>query len=88
MHSDTTSYRVDLFDYTLIGAAVRSADFVNQITLLTIHDASGVFVPFGPYGGSGGTSGVTFGEIQAFYGRSESGINQIGFKGILYGHSS
>ena len=40
---------------------------------------------FGPYGGSGGESGVTFGQIQGFYGRVGEGIDQIGAKGILYG---
>ena len=44
---------------------------------------TGAFKMFGPYGGTGGTSAVTFGEIQAFFGQSNSGIDKLGFKGHI-----
>ena len=64
--------------------AVRAAGLVDQLTFIALHE-NGLFEVFGPYGGSGGSSGITFGEIQAFYGRSGGGIDQIGAKGKLYG---
>ena len=69
---------------TLIGMAVRSGSQVDQLTFLALHH-DGEFEVFGPFGGSGGGSGITFGDIQAFYGRSGGGIDQIGVKGRLFG---
>ena len=58
---------------------------MDQMTLIVKRKTTGEIYASGPIGGSGGTSGITFGLIQAFYGRSGSGIDQIGAKGILFG---
>ena len=56
---------------------------MDQVTLLTVS-SSGAFKVLGPYGGTGGGSGIIFGEIQALYGRSGYGIDNLGFKGKLF----
>lgn len=67
----------------LIGVAVRSKKYIDQVTFLTVS-SSGAFRVLGPYGGSKGNSGITFGEIQALFGRSKRGIDNLGFKGKLF----
>ena len=68
----------------LIGVAMKSGEYMDQVTFLTVS-RSGAFKVLGPYGGTGGGSGITFGEIQAFFGHSEtSGISHLGFKGKLF----
>ena len=39
---------------------------VDQVAFLIVF-SSGAFKVLGPYGGTGGGSGITFGEIQAFF---------------------
>lgn len=56
---------------------------MDQVTLLTVS-SSGAFKVLGPYGGTGGGSGIIFGEIQALYGHSGYGIDNLGFKGKLF----
>ena len=81
--SGTTGYTADFNGANLIGAATRSGTYMDQVTFLTVS-ITGAFKMFGPYGGTGGTSAVTFGEIQAFFGQSNSGIDKLGFKGKLF----
>ena len=81
---DTRLYVVNLRGKRLIGAAVRTGVHVDQITFMAVSNIGRGFYVYGPYGGSGGGSGIKFGEIQGFYGRSGHGIDQIGFKGRLF----
>ena len=76
-------YLANFYKDNLIGAATRGGTYMDQVTFLTVS-STGAFRMSGPYGGTGGTSAVTFGEIQAFFGRSNSGIDQLGFKGKLF----
>ena len=63
---------------------MRTGTLVDQITFLAVSDIGRGFYVYGPYGGPGGVSGIKFGDIRGFYGRSGHGIDQIGFKGRLF----
>lgn len=83
--SGASNYQISLTNFDVVGLAVRSGSLVDQMALIATHKTTGEFKVFGPYGGSGGGSGITFGLIQAFYGRSGGGIDHIGAKGNLFG---
>ena len=85
--SDTTSYTLDITDQQIFAVSVRYKSYLDQITVLTIQPSSGERFMFGPYGGSGEGSGFQLGLINSFYGRSGTGIDQIGVRGSMFPHS-
>jgi hypothetical protein len=64
----------------IIGAGVRSGQFVDSLLFVTI-DSNGHGRQYGPYGGTGGSYTPVNGEIIAFMGRAGSFIDAIGFYG-------
>jgi jacalin-like lectin domain-containing protein len=66
----------------LIGIQGRSGSLVDQLSFLTAVIYGGGDPPFlqtrGPYGGTGGAPFTIWGEIAAFYGRSDAYLDAIG----------
>ena len=86
--NDMEKASVNLNDYQLIGAAVktiRGGILVGQINLLAVSTITYQKVLFGPYGARESIgeerSNIIVGAIQAFYGHSEAALDEIGFMG-------
>ena len=82
--SGSTLYYADLSGQVFIGFGARSGTYVDQVTFMSTRISDGKFLLYGPIGGVGGEPGIIFARIQAFYGRSGSGIDQLGVKGWLF----
>ena len=86
--SDTTSYTINMADQHIFAVAVRYKSHLDQICVLTVQPSTGKRFMFGPYGGPGEGSGFQLGVINSFYGRSGTGINQLGVRGSMFPHSN
>ena len=58
-------YRIDISGYNLVGAAVRSASRVHQISFMAVSRTDGKYKIFGPFGGPDGSSHIQIGAIQS-----------------------